>query len=276
MTLGNALPRFARYARRHGVGEAVRASYDRVAIRAAYETALVKDRALRTYARMRRRDPRSIVYRMPACGTEQRLLARAGTTDWLVFQEIFVQGAYDVFLPSDDPRFIVDCGANVGYASALFLSRFPNARGIAVEPDAGNFEMLRRNLAQFGDRVTLVQSGVWSHAVGLHIVRGVEGECEFTVRECHESETPDVMAVNMNDLVARSPWGAIDLLKIDIEGGETVVFGNRPEMWLSRVAMCVVELHDDEARTVFSRAVDHFDVVERGRIAVARRRAVRS
>jgi FkbM family methyltransferase len=274
MTLRNALPRFARYARRHGVGEAVRASYARVAIRAAYESASQKDRALRTYARMRGRDPRSIVYRMPACGTAQRLLARAGTTDWLVFQEIFAQGAYDVFLPGDDPRFIVDCGANVGYASALFLSRFPKARGIAVEPDAGNFEMLCRNLAQFGDRMTIVQSAVWSHATGLHIMRSVEGECEFAVRECVDGETPDVIAVDMNDLLARSPSGTIDLLKMDIEGGETVVFGDRPEQWLSRVSMCVIELHDDEARTVFFRAAGDFDVVERGRIAMARRRPV--
>ena len=45
--------------------------------------------------------------------------------------------------PPVEPRFILDCGANVGYTSAYLLTRFPTAFLIAIEPDPGNAEILR-------------------------------------------------------------------------------------------------------------------------------------
>lgn len=244
---------------------------------AAHLEVLVKERLLRLYALARhgRRRSRSYTYRMPSLGSGLRLYGRAGTTDWFVYQQIFMANEYDHFDAGDNPAFIVDCGANVGYASAFFLARFPKAIGIALEPDADNFELLRRNLAPFGDRVTLVQAAVWSHRSGLCLVRdSALGEWGISVRECIDGETPDVMAMDMMDLVARAPAGEIGLLKVDIEGSETVVFGARPERWLDRVAMCIVELHDQRARDVFLAAMRkaEFSVAEHDNIAVARRR----
>ena len=59
---------------------------------------------------------------------------------------IHVDLEYEPLDDLDDIRLVVDCGANVGYASAYFLSHFPQARVIAVEPDDQKFEALRRNL----------------------------------------------------------------------------------------------------------------------------------
>ena len=88
------------------------------------------------------------------------LLARAGSTDLRVFGQIFVEREY---APLDDVRdasLIIDCGANVDYSSAYFATRFPAAALVAVEPDPGNFDLLARNLAPYGQQVTLVRSAV--------------------------------------------------------------------------------------------------------------------
>jgi hypothetical protein len=95
------------------------------------------------------------------------LRCRPNTTDHAVFRQIFVEREYQCLDHIRDARLIIDCGANVGYASAYFLSRFPGSHVIAVEPDPGNFELLKANLAPYGNRCRLVNSAVWSKPAGL-------------------------------------------------------------------------------------------------------------
>ena len=196
-------------------------------------------------------------YRMPTLGTGLTLWGRAGSTDRFAFEEIFMRGDYDVFHSDESPRNIVDIGANVGYASAYFLARFPDAHVLAVEPDAGNLALARRNLAPFGDRVTLVEGAVWSHRTGLCIVREPdEGEWGITMRECRSGEPADLVGMDMTEVIARAGDTEIDLLKIDIEGGERALFVADATHWLSRVRMLIVELHDDTARRAFNAVND--------------------
>src|SRR4051794_1523575 len=63
------------------------------------------------------------------------LFVRRNTTDMWTFDQIFVDHEYRCIDHLKNIRTIVDAGANVGYSSAYFLSRFPDVRIIAVEPD---------------------------------------------------------------------------------------------------------------------------------------------
>ena len=87
------------------------------------------------------------VFRLRAKDALYPLYCRPGTSDLEVFRQVFMERQYACLGAAPSPRLIVDCGANVGYSSAYFLSRFPDAKLIAVEPDSGNFQMLQRNLA---------------------------------------------------------------------------------------------------------------------------------
>src|SRR5947208_4936670 len=71
---------------------------------------------------------------------------RRGTSDIWTFDQIFVDHEYRCIDSLQGVTTIIDAGANVGYSSAYFLSRFPEARIIALEPDPENFNALRRNL----------------------------------------------------------------------------------------------------------------------------------
>ena len=77
------------------------------------------------------------------------LLCRPDTSDRTVFWQVFIDRQYAAVVPRIPPRFVLDCGANVGYTTAYFLNRFPSARVVAVEPDPGNAALLRRNVAPY-------------------------------------------------------------------------------------------------------------------------------
>ena len=99
------------------------------------------------------------------------LYFRFGTSDLAVFQQIFLNLEYAPLCDLADVHLVIDCGANVGYSSAFFLSQFPLCHVVAIEPDPGNFALLQRNLAEYGERARVVRAGVWSHAVSLTLSR---------------------------------------------------------------------------------------------------------
>ncbi len=96
-----------------------------------------------------------------------KLLCRPGTSDLAVFWQIFVDREYRCLDQVKQARFILDCGANVGYSAVYFLTRFPEAVLIAVEPDPDNCAMLGANLAGFAGRYRVVRSAIWSRETGL-------------------------------------------------------------------------------------------------------------
>ena len=176
------------------------------------------------------------------------LWMRIGSSDHLPFTQIFVQREYQPLDQLDDVRLVLDCGANAGYASAYFLSRFPQAKVIAIEPDPGNFEILERNTRVYGQRIDCLQAGVWPYRAGLKLeeVPFRSGrEWSRQVREIREGETADFPAIDIGALLAKSGYDRISILKMDIEGAETLVFSKNFESWIDRVDAIAVELHND-------------------------------
>lgn len=78
---------------------------------------------------------------------------RSSGSDWDTFAEVFLDHIYSDDLlhlfgaepASSRVRTVVDAGANVGFASVYFRSRYPNADVWAIEPDTGNYKQLRHN-----------------------------------------------------------------------------------------------------------------------------------
>jgi hypothetical protein len=78
----------------------------------------------------------------------------------------------------------------------------------------------------------------------------------------------------MEDLICMA-GGAVDLLKIDIEGAEIELF-KCGAPWLSMVRHIAIELHDSEAEGLFRRCVgpDLYEFVESGDVLICFRRDV--
>lgn len=184
------------------------------------------------------------------------LTCRPNTSDIKVFSQIFIDREYSCLDEIVNVDYIVDCGANVGYSSAYFLGRFPQAKVICIEPDPDNFAILEKNMAPYKDRVKLICSGLWSHPTGLKFSEETyrDGAAwSVQVRECRSDEIPEMQAIDIGSLLKELGCQKISILKMDIEGAEAIVFSSNYESWLPCVDNMVIELHDD---TYFGKASD--------------------
>jgi FkbM family methyltransferase len=207
------------------------------------------------------------------------LYYRHGTSDLDVIHQIYIQQEYAPLCNLHDVRLVVDCGANAGYSSAFFLEQFPSCRVIAVEPDSGNFDMLKRNLRAFGRRADPVRAGIWSRNVPLRISPGHyrDGrEWTVQVQPCEAGQAADFQGLGIASLLASSGFERISLLKMDIEGAEAIVFQGELD-WLDRVDAMAIELHDDSAfgnaTEIFHAAIHGrgFEVSHSGELTICRR-----
>jgi FkbM family methyltransferase len=190
------------------------------------------------------------------------------------FHQIFVFDEYECLRKISSPRLILDLGANVGYSSAYFLTCFPNATVVSVEPDPSNFELCCENLAPYGDRAHVVLGAVWSKRSRLVLSRGTFGDGLDWATQVHEIDgEPDRAAVegwDIPSLMELTGGEQIDLLKVDIERSELNVFGANSSSWLPNVRNICIELHGTDCREVFLRALRDFkyDLGQSGELTI--------
>lgn len=174
---------------------------------------------------------------------------------------MFLDRQYAPFDELGRVQSILDLGANVGYSSAYFLARFPDAQVLAVEPDADNYEMCVRNLAPYGARVRVKHGAVWCKTATLYTV-GDYGDSRNWAVAVSESPSPGATAVQAWDIESLLDEVAgtrpLDILKIDIEGSELALFAERPE-WLQRVRNLCIELHGEQCRNSFDQAMQAYE-----------------
>jgi FkbM family methyltransferase len=175
-------------------------------------------------------------------GIKSPVWIRAGTADVDTFDEVFLLRQYN--LPFDDfsPEHILDLGANVGYASLYFATRWPQARILAVEPAASNVGLLKRNLQGWAN-ITCLQAAVWPHPSRVQVANPEDEPNAFRMAESSSAQAETIPAYTVTQLIDRLGCQRLDLLKMDVEGAEAEIFRHGTE-WLDRVNVLVVELHD--------------------------------
>jgi len=162
---------------------------------------------------------------------------RPGTSDLMVLRKIFVDDEYK--LPFDlKPKVIVDAGANIGCATLGFRLKFPEATLHAIEPESGNFRLLQQNCGSLPN-VHLHQAALWPTPGFINLHNPLNEPWAFM---CEEAAS-GVPTLTMPALIEQC-GGHIDLLKLDIEGAEKVLFESNPQSWLPQVKAIAIELHD--------------------------------
>lgn len=122
------------------------------------------------------------------------------------------------------PGPIIDVGANIGLVSLLLARRFPDRDIHAFEPNPTTFETLEANIARNGaTRVSCHRYAV-SDADGTvmfdndPVKRGTA-----SIARSGDDHAAEVLATTLDSFVAANGIGTIGLLKIDVEGYETLV-----------------------------------------------------
>lgn len=209
------------------------------------------------------------VRRLPAVPVHVRI-RRHGTTlritlrtyaDLDVVHELFVRDEYGAVELPDDAGVIVDVGANIGLATLELGVRFPGARIIACEPDPGAHATL---VANVGD-----DPRVEIHRVALS---DEDGETTFwtsptavlsSVHRTLDDQRPVIVPTKtLASFLAEVGVEQVDLLKLDVEGAETLVLADPAP--LERVNAVVGEIHPSligqDAETFCDTHLPGFDV----------------
>lgn len=175
----------------------------------------------------------------------RHILFRAFSTDVRVFRRIFNRECYALPLTLvRNISTVVDLGANSGFSTIFFAERYPTARILAVEPDPNAFKSLESNVQGVPGQPRITTLNV--------CLADKTGETSFSPngpsdgRRINDKGTGliKVHSVTMLDLLARGKIVQVDLLKMDIEGAEAMVFKS-VSGWLDRIRWIIVEVHFD-------------------------------
>jgi FkbM family methyltransferase len=177
-------------------------------------------------------------------GSSDPLWLRRTTSDFQIFMSLFEKGQYDVVTRLSLPPspIIFDLGANVGLAVRRISMRVPNARFLAVEPDADNRRMLLKNNQSLlaAGRLTLID-GFVAAADGVASIDRSDGCASmYRMREAGPGEKELIPCYSMETLMKKMDAQTIDLLKCDIEGAEQQLFADCAP-WIDRVQSILIE-----------------------------------
>jgi len=177
-------------------------------------------------------------------GSGRPVFIRHNTADPLVLEEVFYAGHYEppaevvaVLDGLTRPPRIVDLGANIGLFGVWALERHPEAEITAFEPDRANAAVARLCIEANGasERWRLIEAAASDRHGRISFISGAYSRSRIGAGG-DEVDAVDVFPY-LED---------VDLLKVDIEGGEWALLAD-PRFVELAVPALVLEYHRDQA-----------------------------
>lgn len=177
-------------------------------------------------------------------GLEHPIYLRRNSSDFMVFEEIFIDRIYEIpnRVNKNNINIIIDAGSNVGFSSLYFKLKFPFAKIFALEPHHENFKILKKNTQKYIDIIT-IDKALWHSATALRFIPDIKDSWAFQVEETDEDKA-EVISTSINNLCDEFQISSIDILKLDIEGSEKEVFENSFN-WIQKTNIIIVEMHEN-------------------------------
>jgi FkbM family methyltransferase len=146
----------------------------------------------------------------------------------------------------------IDVGANDGYYTLFAARRVgPAGRVIAVEPSSRERAHLQRNLGRNGlDNVQVVAAALGAEAgfVDLHLAHGVHAGHntlgDFAHDDVVRASSERVALDTLDAVVARQGLTRVDIVKIDVEGGEAGVVAGARQVLATARPVLLMELNE--------------------------------
>lgn len=183
---------------------------------------------------------------------------RKKSTDFLVFEQVILNQEYKPFLKlikkysQNKGLNLVDAGSNVGFAS-LYLNEHLNInRIVSIEPSKENIKNLKENFHSNSiTNIHIYETGLWEKKTRLKLDTNFRDGREWSLRliETNENDPDGFDCISIENIFNDEKIEIIDILKIDIEGGEKEVFKafEKDNSILSKIKFIAIEIHDEVA-----------------------------
>jgi FkbM family methyltransferase len=172
----------------------------------------------------------------------------------------------DLFQDKSAALNIIDLGAYVGYAAMYFHQEFPNANIDCFEGDEVNFKYLRLNIDPDLNKILAFNVPVWGRDSWLIKKTDFRDKKEWSYY-WEESVCGNVKPLTIKTICSGRN---IDILKMDIEGGEFELF--KDPSWLEIVKVVAMEIHHEKGdpHIIFDAFRKHkFNVSQAGELTLA-------
>lgn len=183
-----------------------------------------------------------LVFKTKARKIAPSVYMRAGGSDLWTYKQIFIDEEYSFEGGLCPESVIIDGGANIGLTSVYLDSKYDCKKIIALEIDVDNFQLLKKN-TEGRPSVVPVFAAVWGKNQKLKMVDPGGGAWGYQAAQASPEEA-NIEGLSINEIIERFSLEQVDLLKLDIEGGELEVFDSEPKQWLEKIGIFAIELHE--------------------------------
>ena len=132
---------------------------------------------------------------------------------------------------------VLDLGANIGYYTLLFAKLVgESGRVIAIEPDPGNFSLLKKNVeANNYKNIELFQAAATDYTGKITLYTDKDDPRQNSIIKARNATIPIMVdAIKIDDIVKQA-----NFIKIDIEGGEERAIKGMDKLLRGNVKMMV-------------------------------------
>lgn len=185
----------------------------------------------------------------------QSLELLVDSENYAIFKEIFIEDFYKlkkIIKELGDEPLIIDIGANRGLFCAAMLNKKAGSKIFAFEPLKENvfhFEKFLALNSKQTQNVHLFQKAVTGN--GEKRIKIFKGSDElgsiasvYQDFDIRNTDTIQVEAISLNEIINEINEPYIDLLKMDCEGSEYPILYNSPKETLLQIHTLLIEVHD--------------------------------
>ena len=189
---------------------------------------------------------KSVRERTIRCSNGILLTYRLNRGDIQSIREVWLDKAYR--LPfAFKPRLVVDLGANIGLTSIWYCQQYGATKIVAVEPNPSNAALIRQNFTNNRINGIVIQAAIGATDGTVTFFSSKESNLGrvVSIEEQVNNNREQVKMISMTTLLANFELDDdLDLVKIDIEGGEQQLLAENLS-WLTRTKAMIVEFHPD-------------------------------
>jgi FkbM family methyltransferase len=181
--------------------------------------------------------PKMLTLDLPSWG---KVPVRSNGYDHRLLLQLFVRKDYQMEAP--EVGRILDLGANIGMSAVFLHQLFPNAEIACVEPSPLNVPVLKQAIA-----VNEIRGRVFEGAIGpepgfVDLYLSNQPDRNTVIPTEPEWQPVRVTQFSVPQIMEQMGWDTIDVLKLDIEGGEKGILEAHGS-WLNQVRYIIGESH---------------------------------